>query len=270
MSARRRAGGAQRPRSCEAGPVEHLPELRRRLDDLDRELVRVVAERLAVCREVAEVKASTGASVLQPARVAQVITSRRALAEEVGVDPEFAEALFRVILAETHRIEAADHRQHPARPVGARPDPDTALQITACRIDHVVLGVTDLQAALDHLVDALGFRLREASQPDVAVLDAGGVEIVLVRREGDAGVYHVGIEVLDGQYVRDALEERGVVLATPMVVAADGRQEFLTARDRSTGVRFALVSRTGDRSGSDAQGVRALLDAVTEPDRATS
>jgi chorismate mutase-like protein len=246
--------------------MERLQELRARLDELDKELVRVVAERLAVCREVAEVKAATNSTVIQPARVAQVITSRRELAAASGVDPEFAEALFRVILAETHRIEAADHRRHAAAAPLDKPAPDTALQITAARIDHVVLAVEDLPVALDHLVNQLGFRLREGGAVDIAVLDAGGVELVLVQGADDTGVYHVGIEVLDGDYVRTALVERGVRLATPMVMGADGRQEFLTARDDALGVRFAVVSRTGDRSGSDAQGVRALLDAVTDPD----
>jgi chorismate mutase-like protein len=248
--------------------MERLQELRYRLDQLDGELVRIVAERLAVCREVAEVKAATHSTVIQPARVAQVITSRRELAAASGVDPEFAEALFRVILAETHRIEAADHRRHEAAAPIDKPAPDTALQITAARIDHVVLAVPNLPLALDHLVNQLGFRLREAPSgtADIAVLDAGGVELVLVQGADDTGVYHVGIEVLDGDYVRTALIERGVRLATPMVMGADGRQEFLTARDDALGVRFAVVSRTGDRSGSDAQGVRALLDAVTEPD----
>ena len=250
--------------------MERLEELRSRLDELDKELVRVVAERLAVCRDVAEVKAATNSTVIQPARVAQVITSRRELAAASGVDPEFAEALFRVILAETHRIEAADHRRHEAAAPVDKPAPDTALQITAARIDHVVLAVANLPLALDHLVNQLGFRLREAAgdtaASDIAVLDAGGVELVLVERADDTGVYHVGIEVLDGDYVRTALAEKGVHLATPMVMGADGRQEFLTARDDALGVRFAVVSRTGDRSGSDAQGVRALLDAVTEPE----
>jgi chorismate mutase-like protein len=250
--------------------MERLQELRSRLDELDKELVRVVAERLAVCRDVAEVKAATNSTVIQPARVAQVITSRRELAAASGVDPEFAEALFRVILAETHRIEAADNRRHEAAAPIDKPAPDTALQITAARIDHVVLAVANLPLALDHLVNQLGFRLREAAvdiaASDIAVLDAGGVELVLVEGADDTGVYHVGIEVLDGDYVRTALEEKGVRLATPMVMGADGRQEFLTARDDALGVRFAVVSRTGDRSGSDAQGVRALLDAVTEPD----
>jgi 4-amino-4-deoxychorismate mutase len=245
--------------------MERLQELRSRLDELDKELVRVVAERLAVCRDVAEVKAATNSTVIQPARVAQVITSRRDLAAASGIDPEFAEALFRVILAETHRIEAADHRRHEAAAPIDKPAPDTALQITAARIDHVVLAVANLPLAIDHLVNQLGFRLREAAS-DIAVLDAGGVELVLVERADDTGVYHVGIEVLDGDYVRAALDERDVRLATPMVMGADGRQEFLTARDDALGVRFAVVSRTGDRSGSDAQGVRALLDAVTEPD----
>ena len=91
-----------------------------------------------------------------------------------------------------------------------------------------MLAVPNLALALDRLVNQLGFRLRESGAvdiaADIAVLDAGGVELVLVQGTDDTGVYHVGIEVLDGDYVRTALDERGVRLATPMVMGADGRQ----------------------------------------------
>ena len=46
-----------------------------------------------------------------------------------------------MILVETHRIEAADHRRHEAAAPLRQAGPDTALQITAARIDHVVLAV---------------------------------------------------------------------------------------------------------------------------------
>ena len=121
--------------------MERLQELRARLDELDKELVRVVAERLAVCREVAEVKAATNSTVIQPARVAEVITSRRELAAASGVDPEFAEALFPRD-PPSHRIEAADHRRHEGRrPLGQAGPRHRAPDHRRARIDHVVLAV---------------------------------------------------------------------------------------------------------------------------------
>ena len=52
--------------------------------------------------------------VIQPTRVRDVVTSRRQQAIEAGVDADFAEQLFRVLLTETHRIEVAGHRPDPA------------------------------------------------------------------------------------------------------------------------------------------------------------
>ena len=68
---------------------------------------------------------------------------------------------------------------------------------------------------------------------------------MLVQGTDDTGVYHVGIEVLDGDYVRTALVERGVRLATPMVMGADGRQEFLDRTRRCA--RRAVRRRVADR-----------------------
>ena len=55
-------------------PSADLAKLRERIDELDREFVRVVAARLAVCEEVAEYKRGTGTAVIQPNRVRDVVT----------------------------------------------------------------------------------------------------------------------------------------------------------------------------------------------------
>ena len=72
----------------------NLGDLRQRIDQLDAALIAIVAERLAVCREVAEVKQLSDTPVIQPARVRDVVTSRRRQAIEAGVDADFAEQLF--------------------------------------------------------------------------------------------------------------------------------------------------------------------------------
>ena len=88
-------------------PGTGLDALRSRIDQLDATLIAIVAERLAVCREVAELKEGSDTPVLQPARVRDVVINRRQQAIEAGVDPDFVEQLFRVLLTETHRIEVA-------------------------------------------------------------------------------------------------------------------------------------------------------------------
>ena len=63
-----------------------LAGLRTRIDQLDAALIAIVAERLAICREVAAVKEGSATPVIQPERVRDVVTSRRQQAIEAGVD----------------------------------------------------------------------------------------------------------------------------------------------------------------------------------------
>ena len=85
-----------------------LGDLRQRIDAIDAAIVNLLADRMNVCREVAEIKETTGAAVIQPQRVRDVLSSRRQWAIDAGVDADFAEQLFRTLLSETHRIEGAE------------------------------------------------------------------------------------------------------------------------------------------------------------------
>src|SRR5215213_4809587 len=135
-----------------------LTSLRQQIDQLDREFVRVVAARLALCEQVASVKQHSRTPVIQPGRVRDVVTSRRQLAIDAGVDPDFAEQLFRVLLAETHRIEVAGHRPDAAPDKLAAPDGiRSGLDTVATRIDHVVVAVADLSAAVASFTTSFGF-----------------------------------------------------------------------------------------------------------------
>jgi chorismate mutase len=58
-------------------PSRDLGALRARIDHLDAALISIVAERLAVCREVAAVKQQSDTPVIQPHRVRDVVTSPR-------------------------------------------------------------------------------------------------------------------------------------------------------------------------------------------------
>jgi chorismate mutase-like protein len=164
-----------------------LGDLRVRIDALDREFVRIVAERLAVCEEVAAVKERSATAVIQPARVRDVVTSRRQMAIDAGVDPDFVEQLFRVLLAETHRIEVAGQRPDAAPDKLAAPDGvRSGLDTVATRIDHIVVAVDDLDAAVASFTGTFGFHPTALAGGEVAgitALAAGGVTIVLVGRE---------------------------------------------------------------------------------------
>ena len=181
---------------------------------------RVVARRLAVCEEVARIKEGSETPVIQPARVRDVVTTRRQWAIDAGIDPDFVEQLFRVLLTETHRIEVAKARPDSAPDKEAAPAGDrSGLDTVAARIDHVVVAVEDLETAVGFFTDRLGFHrqpLAGGDEPGVAAVVAGGVSIVLVGREAGpaivgylerhgSGVQHIAIEVLNAAYARAAL-----------------------------------------------------------------
>ncbi len=253
-----------------------LDDLRARIDQLDRALIAVVAERLAVCREVADRKEAAGTAVIQPARVREVVTSRRQQAIEAGVDPDFAEQLFRVLLTETHRIEVAGQRPDGAPDkLAAGAHAESGLDTVASRVDHLVLAVEDAHAAATSLAARYGFH-REASPPGrdhVITMVAGGIVLVLVGRAAHPtvgryldrygpGVQHVAVEVLNAGFARTCLVDLGATLVTPVLVDGDGHEQFFAADDADVGVRFGFLSRTGHRVGIGADNVLAMFAAT--------
>ena len=256
-----------------------LTELRSRIDELDLQLVRVLAQRLAVCAMVAKVKEGSDTPVIQPARVRDVITSRRQWAIDDGVDPDFAEQVFRVLLAETHRIEVAGARPDAAPEKVAQPDSvRSALDTVATRVDHVVIAVHDLVAATSTFTERLGFHaaaLAGGEAPGIAAVAAGGVIMVLVGPEAGpsvqtylnehgSGIQHVAIEVLNAGYARSALTAVEAPLLTEVVVDLDGHEQFFTVHDATIGLQLGFISRTGHRVGIGAANVLALFEALDQ------
>ena len=75
-----------------------LDDLRRRLNEIDRQLIELVAERKAVSGEVARVKRSTGYPTRDYERERDVILGVRSTASELGVSPALAEELLRLLI----------------------------------------------------------------------------------------------------------------------------------------------------------------------------
>jgi len=256
-------------------PNPQLAALRTRIDQLDAALIAIVAERLAVCREVAEVKEGTDTPVIQPARVRDVVTSRRQQAIEAGVDADFAEQLFRVLLTETHRIEVAGHRPDPAPDKLAAPGQRSGLDTVASRVDHIVIAVHDLSAATRSLVQRFGFHEVALAdpRPGIVALAAGGVTFVFVGPEASPavaayladrgpGVQHVSVEVLNAGYARACLQEAGAPLLTDVAVDDDGHEQFFAADDPAAGVQLGFISRIGHRVGVGTANVLSMFDAM--------
>ncbi|NUT90996.1 MAG: chorismate mutase [Saccharothrix sp.] len=89
---------------------ESLGEVRAGIDAIDAELVRLLAERQGLVKAAAGFKKDEDA-VRAPDRVAQVIAKVRARAEEAGLAPEVAEAVWRAMIGAFIELELAEHRR---------------------------------------------------------------------------------------------------------------------------------------------------------------
>lgn len=75
--------------------VAELSQLREDIDALDRELVRLLAQRLQKVAEVGELKSRHGLPVWDPERESALLARRRAEAEALGVPPDLVEDVLR-------------------------------------------------------------------------------------------------------------------------------------------------------------------------------
>jgi chorismate mutase/prephenate dehydrogenase len=87
---------------CEFQPMTSqdttLADIRRRLTEIDRQLLTLVAERQGLSREVARVKRETGYPTRDYQREREVLLGGRATAVELGVPPALAETLLRLLI----------------------------------------------------------------------------------------------------------------------------------------------------------------------------
>lgn len=91
--------------------IHSLAELRGYIDEVDREIVSLIAKRGLFVREAVKFKSSSS-DVAAPNRVQQVIDKVRAMAIEKQLEPEVAEATYRAMISAFIEVEQAafDHR----------------------------------------------------------------------------------------------------------------------------------------------------------------
>jgi prephenate dehydrogenase len=87
---------------------ERSPELRQtreHIDAVDREILRLLAQRTQLAHRAAHAKAQLGAPVLDGTREAEVLGARRAWAEELKLDTDAIADVFRAIMTMSRRVQ---------------------------------------------------------------------------------------------------------------------------------------------------------------------
>jgi chorismate mutase / prephenate dehydrogenase len=204
-----------------------LQQLRARLDALDQQLLTLIAERQTLSREVGEAKRSVGRATRDFQREREVLTQARATAQGLGVSPELAESVLRLLirgsLTTQERMRVASGGRGSGRsalviggagkmgrwfveflasqgyqvtvadPAGSGSDVpwDTAEYLTdwhSCTLDHDLIVVATPLTVANQILQELAAR-----QPRGVIFDIGSLKSPL--RDGIAALQRAGCRV---------------------------------------------------------------------------
>ncbi len=93
-----RTSGARMVCVSETTQGDALGDIRTRLDDVDRRLVRLLAERGVLIGEVIDFKRARGMGVVDRAREDEMLARIETLASEGGLDPRIARQVLRAVI----------------------------------------------------------------------------------------------------------------------------------------------------------------------------
>lgn len=82
-----------------------LEPLRKQIDDIDHEMLHLLAQRMDLSRRIATVKREAQLTVYQAKRWSDVMDDRLALAEQLGINPDFIKGILESIHGESVRVQ---------------------------------------------------------------------------------------------------------------------------------------------------------------------
>ena len=196
-----------------------LDDLRARIDQLDSALIAIVAERLAVCRQVAAVKEGSDTPVIQPARVRDVVDHPPAAGDRGGHRSRLRRA---AVPGAAHRDPSHRGRRPPSRrrtgEAGERRARSrSGLDTVATRVDHIVIAVDDLDVATRRLQSTASGSARSpwpaprgpasarwppAASPSCWSVPRRRPASPTISNATATGVQHIAIEVLNAGFAR--------------------------------------------------------------------
>lgn len=92
-------------RDARPAPAESLTHMRRRIDELDNQLIEILAKRMNVSREIGRYKLSHNMPVVQAGRYGDIMTNRVLAAKALGMSEDFMRQILATIHEESVRIQ---------------------------------------------------------------------------------------------------------------------------------------------------------------------
>ncbi len=87
----------------ETTTTEGISNLRKQIDELDNQLMELLAKRMRVCREIGQYKKEHNMTVLQAARYNEILDKRGAQGSLCGMKPDFIKTVFEAVHEESVR-----------------------------------------------------------------------------------------------------------------------------------------------------------------------
>ncbi len=83
----------KQPEEC-----ENIKEIREAIDDIDREIIKLIGKRFAYVKEIVKFKNKDRNSIVAKDRFNEVIENRRKLAVENGLNPDLIENIYKYLI----------------------------------------------------------------------------------------------------------------------------------------------------------------------------
>ncbi|WP_434358844.1 bifunctional chorismate mutase/prephenate dehydrogenase [Parasalinivibrio latis] len=149
--------------------VAELSRLRDQIDEVDKQMVALLARRLSLVAEVGEVKSQHGLPIYAPDREAAMLASRREEAQSQGVPPDLIEDILRRTMRESYSSEN-----------------DSGFKCLKPDLGPIVVvgGYGQLGGLFSKLFSLSGYEVRKLGSKDWdnadAILDGAGLVVVTV------------------------------------------------------------------------------------------
>ena len=82
---------------------DHLDDLRKKIDNIDRELIEVFAARMSVVEKIGEYKKDNNVTILQVSRFDQIMKTRTEMAKKMNLNEDFITKMFQIVHEESTR-----------------------------------------------------------------------------------------------------------------------------------------------------------------------